>query len=94
MADSFVHIGMGNVVHRERVIAIIQPGTATFRRYKEKAKDEGKFISAELGREIKAVLILDDGTVITSAIKPRTLAGRFNGDTLTSGEDEADDEDC
>lgn len=88
MTSKFTHIGMNNIVQNERVLAIITPGTATAKRYKDQAKKTGKLISAELGREIKSMLILDDNTVITSAITPKTLMGRMNGAVSQDPDDE------
>lgn len=79
MSSKFTHIGMNHVVQNDRVLAIILPQTATAKRYKEDAKKRKKLIAAELGREVKSLLIMDDGSVISSCIKPKTLMGRFNG---------------
>lgn len=73
----FAHIGMGDCVCVNHVIAIIQYGSATARRYQSNAKRVKKYIDATHGKTIKAFLILDDGTVIASHIKPLTLQQRF-----------------
>ena len=46
-------------------------------------------LGATFGRRTKAVLIMDGGTVVLSAILPETVAGRFNGkeETVDSGEE-------
>ena len=91
MSSRFTHIGMNNVVQNDRVLAVIPPGTVSAKRYKDRAKEKGMLISAELGREIRSLLILDDYTVITSCIKPKTLMSRLNGDPSTV-EEEGEDE--
>lgn len=92
MSSKFTHIGMSNIVQNDRVIAVIPLGTVTAKRYKEAAKKSGKIINAELGREVKSMLILDDGTVITSCIKPKTLMGRLNGIVGAEQEDPEEEE--
>lgn len=73
----FAHIGMGDCVCVNHVIAMIQYGSATAKRYQANAKRVRKYIDATHGKTIKSFLILDDGTVIASHIKPLTLQQRF-----------------
>lgn len=56
----------------------MKPTTKTAKRYIERAKERGKFIDATLGRHYRSVLLLDDGTIVTSCIKPLTLMKRFS----------------
>lgn len=74
----FAHIGMNNVVQTDRVKAIIMPKTKTANRILETAKANGSFIDASRGRSHRALLILDDWTVIASCKTPETLTKRFN----------------
>lgn len=55
----------------------MKPTTKTAKRYIERAKERGQFIDATLGRHYRSVLLLDDGTIVTSCIKPLTLMKRF-----------------
>lgn len=79
MSAKFTHIGLDNVVQNDRVLAILKPGTVTTQRYIDQAKKNKKYIEASWGRTFKSVLVLDDGTIIISAIKPQTLMRRMNG---------------
>lgn len=74
----FAHIGMNNVVQTNRVLVIIPPATRTANRILEVAKGRGQFIDASRGRSHRAILILDDGTVIASCKSPMTLMKRFS----------------
>lgn len=76
----FAHIGMNNVVQTNRVLTIIPPHTKTADRILEVAKGRGQFIDASRGRSHRAILILDDGTVIASTKTPMTLLKRFSLD--------------
>ena len=60
------------------------------------AKEDGRIIDATLGRRTKAVLVMDDGHVVLSALQPETIAGRYQGreiqeQTLDTEKDEEDE---
>lgn len=76
----FAHIGMNNLVQTNRVIAVIPPKTITANRIMDVAKGRGQFIDASRGRSHRAILLLDDGTVIASTKSPMTLLKRFSLD--------------
>ena len=76
-AVQFAHIGMNNLVQTNRVIAVVPPRTRTSDRILEVAKGRGQFIDASRGRSHRAILLLDDGTVIASCKTPMTLLKRF-----------------
>lgn len=73
-----VNIGFGNMVAAEKVVAVVSPDSAPIKRIIQEAKEGGTLIDATFGRRTKAVLIMDGGTVVLSAILPETVAGRFN----------------
>ncbi|MCH5354059.1 MAG: DUF370 domain-containing protein [Acutalibacter sp.] len=73
-----VNIGFGNMVAAEKVVAVVSPDSAPIKRIVQEAKEGGALIDATFGRRTKAVLIMDGGTVVLSAILPETVAGRFN----------------
>lgn len=80
MGQRLVHIGFGNMVAADKVIAVIQPSSAPMKRLKEEAKDGGRLIDATQGRKTRAVLITDSNHVILSAIQPETIVHRFYED--------------
>lgn len=73
----FAHVGMNHIVQTTRVLCIMKPTTMSARRYIDRARDRGMFVDASLGRHYRSVLLLDDGTVVVSCIKPLTLMKRF-----------------
>ena len=78
MATSqFAHIGMNHIVQTTRVLCVMIPTTKTAKRYIDRAKERGQFIDATLGRHYRSILLLDDGTIVSSCIKPLTLMKRF-----------------
>ena len=88
MENLFVHIGMGTIVQRARIILVTPPGTTTANRYVEEAKKAkpSKFHNATVGHRHRSIIVMDDGTVIVSTIKPMTLRKRLNN--LEVGEEE------
>lgn len=86
-----INIGFGNMVAAGKVVAVVSPDSAPIKRMIQEAKEAGNLIDATFGRKTKAVLIMDGGTVVLSAILPETVAGRFNGkeEPAFSGEDES-----
>ncbi|EFQ23640.1 DUF370 domain-containing protein [Aminomonas paucivorans] len=82
-----VHVGFGNLVVGERIVALIGPASAPIKRLKEEAAKEGRLVDATQGRKTRAILVMDSGHVILSALHPETLAHRFEGE----GEEERDE---
>lgn len=76
----FAHIGMNNVVSTGRVLVIIPPKTITANRIMDVAKGRGQFIDCSRGRSHRAIILLDDGTVLASTKTPMTLMKRFSLD--------------
>ena len=74
-----INIGFGNLVSASRVIAIVSPESAPIKRIIQDVRDRGQLIDATYGRRTRAVVIMDSGHVILSAIQPETVAGRMSG---------------
>lgn len=71
-----VHIGFGNIVNTEKIIAIVSPESAPIKRLVQRAKEDGTAIDATQGRRTKSVLVMESGQVVLSALLPETIAGR------------------
>ena len=74
----FINIGFGNVVNSDKVYSIVSPDAAPFKRLIQQAKDQGAAIDATCGRKTKAVLVLDNQTIVLSSLLPETIAARMN----------------
>ena len=86
-----INIGFGNIILAERIIAIISPDSAPVKRMIQESKDNGKIIDATCGRKTRAVIIMDSGHIILSAVQPETVAGRLDKD-LTAASAQLTDE--
>ncbi len=87
-----INIGFGNMVSASRVIAIVSPESAPIKRIITDVRDRGQLIDATYGRRTRAVVIMDSGHVILSAIQPETVAGRMSGKNDTDVGGETDNE--
>ncbi len=74
-----INIGFGNVVNTLRILAVVRPDAAPVKRIVARAKNDHLIIDATQGRKTKAVVILDDGHLLLSALQPETITKRFNG---------------
>lgn len=81
-----INIGFGNIVSANRIIAIVSPESAPIKRIVQEAKDSGMAVDATYGRRTRAVLIMDSGHIILSAVQPETVAGRLEKDEIIDEE--------
>ena len=77
MSIQLMNIGFGNMVSANRVMAIISPESAPIKRMVQDARDKGLLIDATYGRKTRAVLVMDSGQIVLSAIQPETVAHRL-----------------
>lgn len=82
-----INIGFGNMVSANRLVAIVSPESAPIKRIIQEARDRGVLVDATYGRRTRAVIIMDSGHVVLSAIQPETVAGR-----MASRDGEEDDD--
>lgn len=71
------NIGFGNMVSAERTVAVISPESAPVKRVIQDVREKGLLIDASFGRSTKAVLVMDSGHIILSALAPEVLAVRM-----------------
>ena len=68
------------------MIAIVTPDSAPVKRLVQKAKETGMAIDATQGRKTKAVLVMENGQVVLSALLPETIAGRAQAEKVEDDE--------
>ena len=103
MNNLFVHIGMGTIVQRSRILFVTAPGSTTANRYIEEAKKAkpSRYHNATKGHKYRSLIVMDEGTVVMSTITPMTLMKRMNSvemveepeDIEERNREEEDDED-
>ena len=71
-----LNIGYGNMVAADRLLAVVSPESAPIKRIVQDSREIGMLIDATYGRKTKAVLIMDTGHTILSALTPDALGLR------------------
>lgn len=85
MTTELVHIGFGNIVAMNRVIALASPNSAPTKRTIQDGRNKGLLIDMTNGRRTKTVIFTDSGHIVLAALAPETIAGRLQasqGDTV------------
>ena len=88
MQRTLVHVGFGNMIVAERIVAIIQPSSSPVKRLKEEARDAGRLIDATKGRKTRAIIVTDSNHVLLSAIQPETIVNRISEGGSSDDEEE------
>lgn len=79
--NKLIHIGFGNIVNTGKMIAIVSPDSAPVKRMVQSAKESGTAIDATQGRKTKAVLVMENGQLVLSALLPETIASRAQAES-------------
>ena len=79
-----INIGFGNLVSASRLIAIVSPESAPIKRIVQDVRERGELIDA--------VIIMDSGHVILSALQPETVSARMIGRSEEPSAEERDEE--
>lgn len=82
-----LHIGFGNSVVAERIVAIVNPSSAPMKRLKEDARENKTLVDATQGRRTRSIIITDTNHVILSAVQAETIAQRFTSDSSFKDEE-------
>ena len=98
MGFSLINIGFGNTAEKPLCEWKIEDLdemylSAPVKRMIQDCRDRGELIDATYGRKTRAVLIMDSGQIILSAVQPETVANRLNDrDEDLAGDEELDDD--
>lgn len=82
----FIHIGFGNLVNTDKIIAVVSPDSAPIKRLIQNAKEKGTAIDATQGRKTKAVLVMEDNKLVLSALLPDTIGNRVQSERIEEHE--------
>jgi hypothetical protein len=77
MVTELVHIGFGNILSINKIIAIAAPNSAPTKRIVQEGRNKGLLIDLTGGRRTKAVIFTDSGHIILAALAPETISGRL-----------------
>lgn len=76
MSTELIHVGFGNYIALDRVVAIVTPGSAPIQRLIRDGKKRGIIIDITSGRRTKSAVFTDTGSIVLLAITPEAVAGR------------------
>ena len=82
MQERLVNIGYGTIIAVDRIIAVVAPESAPIKRIVQEAKELKNLIDATYGRRTRSVIIMDNSTVVLSAVQPETITNRVNMDII------------
>jgi hypothetical protein len=77
MRTELIHVGFGNFLAANKVVAIISPNSAPTKRVVQELKNKGMLIDMTNGRRTKAVVVTDSGHVALAAIAAETISSRL-----------------
>jgi hypothetical protein len=72
-----LNIGFGNSVERRNVRIIVQPNSAPIKRFVKQKQQEGLLVDATMGKKLRAVIVMESGHVVLSAISVSSLLLRI-----------------
>ena len=88
MPAELIHIGFGNYVSANHMIGVASPNSAPIKRLIHEGRGKGITLDMTSGRRTKAVIFMENGSVVLAAITPETIEGRVR--TQLSGFEEVD----
>ena len=86
--SKFINIGHGNMIAAARIVAVVSPESQPIKRLVQDAKEEGRAIDVTGGRKTRAVLVMENGSIVLSALLPETILNRHYGKDNKGEEDE------
>lgn len=78
MGIKLINVGFGNMVSANRIITAVSPESAPLKRLIQESRDKGVLVDATYGRRTRAVIVMDSGHIILTALQPETIANRIN----------------
>jgi len=77
MPTELIHIGFGNILAMNKVIAMASPNSAPTKRTIQEGRNKGLVVDMTNGRRTKAVIFTDSGHIVLAALAPETITGRL-----------------
>ncbi len=90
MATELIHIGFSNYVSAGLLIGVASPSSAPIKRLIHEGRGKGLTFDMTSGRRTKAVVFMENGSVVLAAITPETIEGRVRGQRRLGAEEEGE----
>jgi regulator of extracellular matrix RemA (YlzA/DUF370 family) len=86
MCTELVHVGFGNVIAVNRVIALLSTNQQPVKRLLREAREKERLIDATHGRKAKTVILFETGHMMLAAVTAETIAHRLTTASMPSEE--------
>lgn len=86
MCTELVHVGFGNVIAVNRVIALLSLDQQPVKRLIREAREKGLLIDATHGRKAKTTILFETGHMMLAAVTAETIAHRLATASMPSEE--------
>lgn len=75
-----LHIGHGNMVNKDRIVAITSPDSAPMKRLIQDMRDSVNLIDCTCGKKTRSVIVTDSNHIILCALLLETISQRAAND--------------
>ena len=86
MCTELVHVGFGNVIAVNRVIALLSINQQPIKRLIREAREKERLIDATHGRKAKTAVLFETGHIMLAAVTAETIAHRLASTSIMSDE--------
>jgi len=78
MGTELIHIGFGNIIAVNRVVALLSVDQQPIKRLIQEARGKGLLVDATHNRKSKTAILFDTGHITLAAVSPDTIAHRLS----------------
>ncbi|WP_058260565.1 extracellular matrix/biofilm biosynthesis regulator RemA family protein [Fenollaria timonensis] len=75
----YINVGFGNLINKNRVIAVVGPESAPIKRLIMENRDTIRLVDATCGKKTRSVIIMDNESIVLSTLATSTISERLNG---------------
>lgn len=86
MCTELIHVGFGNVIAVNKVIALLSINQQPVKRLIREAREKERLIDATHGRKAKTVILFETGHMMLAAVTAETIAHRLTSASMLSEE--------
>jgi regulator of extracellular matrix RemA (YlzA/DUF370 family) len=86
MCTELIHVGFGNVIAVNKVIALLSINQQPVKRLIREAREKEHLIDATHGRKAKTVILFETGHMMLAAVTAETIAHRLTSASMLSEE--------
>ncbi len=86
MCTELIHVGFGNVIAVNRVIALLSINQQPIKRLIREAREKDRLIDATHGRKAKTAVLFETGHIMLAAVTAETIAHRLASTSIMSEE--------